>query len=77
MVRGGGEFPLPLSWTARILITRAPYSAFELLHYKDIDVERLLPHVPGLEALQPRILERVGIAGKCVADVPVHREAAC
>ncbi|BGO99314.1 Mitochondrial translation optimization protein 1 [Rhodotorula toruloides] len=39
-------------------------SAFELLHYKDIDVERLLPHVPGLETLPPRILERVGIAGK-------------
>ncbi|GAA6004495.1 hypothetical protein JCM10207_000753 [Rhodosporidiobolus poonsookiae] len=39
-------------------------SAFDLLHYKDIDMSRLVPHVPGLDALPPRILERVGIAGK-------------
>ncbi|GAA5992018.1 hypothetical protein JCM10908_000702 [Rhodotorula pacifica] len=39
-------------------------SAFDLLHYKGVDVERLLPLVPGLEALSPMVIERVGIAGK-------------
>ncbi|KAG0661730.1 Mitochondrial Translation Optimization [Rhodotorula mucilaginosa] len=39
-------------------------SAFDLLHYKGVDIERLLPLVPGLDALSPAIIERVGIAGK-------------
>ncbi|GJN91511.1 hypothetical protein Rhopal_004534-T1 [Rhodotorula paludigena] len=39
-------------------------SAFDLLHYKDVDMARLVPHVPGLDALTPRMLERIGIAGK-------------
>ncbi|BGP52826.1 Mitochondrial Translation Optimization [Rhodotorula sphaerocarpa] len=39
-------------------------SAFDLLHYKGVDVDRLLPLVPGLESLTPSVIERVGIAGK-------------
>lgn len=39
-------------------------SAFDLLHYKGVDVDRLLPLVPGLDALSPTVIERVGIAGK-------------
>ncbi|GAA5932481.1 hypothetical protein JCM3775_005931 [Rhodotorula graminis] len=39
-------------------------SAFDLLHYKDVDIDRLVAHVPGLDALLPRTLERIGIAGK-------------
>lgn len=42
------------------------YSAFDLLHYKGVDVDRLLPLVPGLESLTPSVIERVGIAGKYV-----------
>ncbi|GAA5972199.1 hypothetical protein JCM11641_002354 [Rhodosporidiobolus odoratus] len=39
-------------------------SAFDLLHYKDIDMSSLLPHVPGLSELPLRTLDRIGIAGK-------------
>ncbi|GAA5857123.1 hypothetical protein JCM8547_007973 [Rhodosporidiobolus lusitaniae] len=39
-------------------------SAFDLLHYKDVFIDRLVSHVPGLSDLPPRVLERVGIAGK-------------
>ncbi|GAA5925286.1 hypothetical protein JCM10213_008751 [Rhodosporidiobolus nylandii] len=39
-------------------------SAFDLLHYKSVSLPQLLPHVPGLDALSPRTLERVAIAGK-------------
>ncbi|GAA5898713.1 hypothetical protein JCM6882_000905 [Rhodosporidiobolus microsporus] len=39
-------------------------SAFDLLHYKDVSLPLLLPHVPGLSALPPSTLERIGIAGK-------------
>lgn len=48
----------------------SPCSAFDLLHYKDVDIDRLVAHVPGLDALSPRTLERIGIAGKCVALSP-------
>ncbi|GAA6039032.1 hypothetical protein JCM8097_000164 [Rhodosporidiobolus ruineniae] len=39
-------------------------SAFDLLHYKDVDIARLLPHVPFLQSLPPSVVERIGIAGK-------------
>ncbi|GAA5961269.1 hypothetical protein JCM3765_002892 [Sporobolomyces pararoseus] len=39
-------------------------SAFDLLHYKGVSIDSLLPHVPDLSKVEPRILERIGIAGK-------------
>ncbi|GAA5889047.1 hypothetical protein JCM5296_007149 [Sporobolomyces johnsonii] len=39
-------------------------SAFDLLHYKDVAISSLVPHVDALASLDPRILERIGIAGK-------------
>ncbi|GAA5899132.1 tRNA modification protein MTO1 [Sporobolomyces salmoneus] len=39
-------------------------SAFDLLHYKGVTIDSLLPHVPNLSSIDPRILERIGIAGK-------------
>lgn len=39
------------------------YSAFDLLHYKDVDMARLTPLVPGLHDLPLKIIERLGIEG--------------
>ncbi|GAA5919157.1 hypothetical protein JCM1841_002477 [Sporobolomyces salmonicolor] len=39
-------------------------SAFDLLHYKDVAISSLVPHIDALASLHPRILERIGIAGK-------------
>jgi tRNA uridine 5-carboxymethylaminomethyl modification enzyme len=39
-------------------------SAFDLLHYKGVSISSLLPHVPNLSEIDPRLLERIGIAGK-------------
>ncbi|ORY75661.1 glucose inhibited division protein A-domain-containing protein [Leucosporidium creatinivorum] len=38
-------------------------SAFDLLHYKGVDIQRLLPVVPALQHFSPRILERLNIEG--------------
>jgi tRNA uridine 5-carboxymethylaminomethyl modification enzyme len=35
-----------------------------MLHYKDVDIQRILQLVPGLNNIPPRILERVEIAAK-------------
>ena len=35
-----------------------------MLHYKDVDIQRILQLVPGLSNISPRILERVEIAAK-------------
>jgi tRNA uridine 5-carboxymethylaminomethyl modification enzyme len=42
----------------------APFiSAFDLLHYKGVDMARLGHLVPGLQQFSPRILERLNIEG--------------
>lgn len=38
-------------------------SAFDLLHYKNVDMSRLAPLVPGLEDTPPKIIERLNIEG--------------
>ncbi|KAK4058045.1 Mitochondrial Translation Optimization [Microbotryomycetes sp. JL221] len=38
-------------------------SAFDMLHYKGVDMSRLLPLVPGLNDLPPLILDRLRIEG--------------
>lgn len=66
MVTGAGE-PASLQHAEGVQYAYVEYlicSAFDLLHYKGVDIERLLPLVPGLDALSPAVIERVGIAGK-------------
>ena len=70
MVTGAGE-PASLRHTEGVQYAYVKYSicsAFDLLHYKGVDIERLLPRVcapgPALHARSPAIIERVGIAGK-------------
>lgn len=38
-------------------------SAFDLLHYKNVTIDKLVPHLPGIEHFTPRILERINIEG--------------
>ncbi|GAA6058743.1 hypothetical protein JCM10212_003431 [Sporobolomyces blumeae] len=57
----------PEWWVARGFEVRRDghkRSAFDLLHYKGVSIDSLVPHVPELASVQPRILERIGIAGK-------------
>ncbi|GAA5923535.1 tRNA modification protein MTO1 [Sporobolomyces koalae] len=39
-------------------------SAFDLLHYKGVTTASLVDHVPFLSTIEPKILDRIGIAGK-------------
>ena len=39
-------------------------TAFDLLHYKDVDIQRLLPLIPELLSFEPRLLERLDTEGR-------------
>lgn len=47
----------------RAALTSLFRSAFDLLHYKNVGIDRLLEFVPGLEAFSPRILDRINVEG--------------
>ena len=45
-------------------LIRIDRSAFDLLGYTGVTIPHLLPHVPLLSTLQPKILERLEIEGR-------------
>lgn len=55
---------MSLTFTCDRMHTHETGSAFDLLHYKDVDIKRLESIVPGLSSFTPRILERLDIAGR-------------